>query len=130
MWRFEQPPPYALPDVKRFLDVLNRQADFFVPDEPIRVARAPGRLDLMGGIADYSGALVLELPLAAATFVAAQSVPNPYVAVQTTAAAALARCRTSRPPAARRAMMTTEETIQMTRLRFLFDFTLCLLCTR
>jgi L-arabinokinase len=89
MWRFEQPPPCALPDVKRFLDVLNRQADFFVPDEPIRVARAPGRLDLMGGIADYSGALVLALPLAAATFVAAQPVPTPYVAVQTTAATEL-----------------------------------------
>ena len=25
--------------------------------------RAPGRLDVMGGIADYSGSLVLELPL-------------------------------------------------------------------
>ena len=30
-------------------------------------ARAPGRLDVMGGIADYSGARVLELPLACAT---------------------------------------------------------------
>lgn len=33
----------------------------------ISVARAPGRLDVMGGIADYSGARVLELPLACAT---------------------------------------------------------------
>ena len=31
------------------------------------IARAPGRLDVMGGIADYSGARVLELPLACAT---------------------------------------------------------------
>jgi L-arabinokinase len=30
-------------------------------------ARAPGRLDVMGGIADYSGSLVLQLPLAVAT---------------------------------------------------------------
>ncbi len=30
-------------------------------------ARAPGRLDVMGGIADYSGALVLQLPLAIGT---------------------------------------------------------------
>ncbi|MFL5616863.1 MAG: galactokinase, partial [Gemmatimonadaceae bacterium] len=30
-------------------------------------ARAPGRLDVMGGIADYSGSLVLQLPLALAT---------------------------------------------------------------
>ena len=36
---------------------------FFVPGEPVFVASAPGRLDVMGGIADYSGALVLQLPL-------------------------------------------------------------------
>ncbi len=36
------------------------------------VARAPGRLDVMGGIADYSGSLVLQLPLAEACHVAAQ----------------------------------------------------------
>lgn len=34
---------------------------------PVYVTRAPGRLDLMGGIADYSGSLVLELPIASAT---------------------------------------------------------------
>ncbi len=39
---------------------------------PAWCARAPGRLDCMGGIADYSGSLVLELPLAEATFVAVQ----------------------------------------------------------
>jgi L-arabinokinase len=33
---------------------------------------APRTLDVMGGIADYSGALVLEMPIAAATWVAAQ----------------------------------------------------------
>ena len=27
-----------------------------------RIGRAPGRLDLLGGVADYSGALVLEMP--------------------------------------------------------------------
>ena len=31
--------------------------------EPVFVARAPGRLDVMGGIADYSGSLVLQLPI-------------------------------------------------------------------
>lgn len=36
------------------------------------VARAPGRLDVMGGIADYSGSLVLQLPLAEACHVAVQ----------------------------------------------------------
>ena len=33
--------------------------------------RAPGRLDLLGGVADYSGALVLELPTRVATTVTA-----------------------------------------------------------
>lgn len=34
------------------------------------LARAPGRLDLMGGIADYSGALVLQYPISLAANVA------------------------------------------------------------
>lgn len=44
---------------------------FFDRDE-ITITRAPGRLDVMGGIADYSGSLVLELPIAEATLVALQ----------------------------------------------------------
>src|SRR4029079_19317199 len=36
---------------------------------PLYFARAPGRLDVMGGIADYSGSLGLQLPLAVATTV-------------------------------------------------------------
>lgn len=31
--------------------------------EEIFVARAPGRLDVMGGIADYSGSLVLQVKI-------------------------------------------------------------------
>ncbi|OEL36892.1 L-arabinokinase [Dichanthelium oligosanthes] len=34
-------------------------------EEEIYVARAPGRLDVMGGIADYSGSLVLQVSLTA-----------------------------------------------------------------
>jgi galactokinase len=45
--------------------------DFFSASEII-VSRAPGRIDLMGGIADYSGSLVLQWPIAAATHVALQ----------------------------------------------------------
>jgi L-arabinokinase len=45
---------------------------FLDPDRPVMIARAPGRLDVMGGIADYSGSLVLEMPLACATFAVAQ----------------------------------------------------------
>jgi galactokinase len=36
-----------------------------------RLGRAPGRLDLLGGVADYSGALVLEIPTVQATEVVA-----------------------------------------------------------
>jgi len=45
-------------------------ADF--GDRPVRVSRAPGRLDVMGGIADYTGSLVCELPLDRAAAVALQ----------------------------------------------------------
>jgi L-arabinokinase len=39
-------------------------------DAAIRISRAPGRLDVMGGIADYTGSLVCELPLDRAAAVA------------------------------------------------------------
>jgi L-arabinokinase len=50
---------------------------FFAPQQPIYIARAPGRLDLMGGIADYSGSLVLEMPIAEAAFAAVQLSTKP-----------------------------------------------------
>lgn len=40
--------------------------------EPAFVARAPGRLDVMGGIADYSGSLVLQWPIRESTRVGLQ----------------------------------------------------------
>src|SRR5262245_55586154 len=46
----------------------------FVAAAAVYVARAPGRLDVIGGIADYSGSLVLEMPIAEAAFVAVQPV--------------------------------------------------------
>jgi galactokinase len=49
---------------------------FLAGDERLVVARAPGRLDVMGGIADYSGSIVLEMPLACATFAIAQAQPE------------------------------------------------------
>ncbi len=39
---------------------------------PVRLSRAPGRLDVMGGIADYTGSLVCEMPLGVGTAVALQ----------------------------------------------------------
>jgi galactokinase len=46
---------------------------FFEPGRPVVEARAPARLDVLGGIADYSGATVLELPLDRSVRVAAQA---------------------------------------------------------
>jgi galactokinase len=48
-------------------DADHRLRAFLSPKHPVYIARAPGRLDVMGGIADYSGARVLELPLSCAT---------------------------------------------------------------
>ena len=48
--------------------------------EDLFVTRAPGRLDLMGGIADYSGSLVLQMPIREACLVAMQRQPPPRVA--------------------------------------------------
>jgi len=50
-----------------------RRHPLFVPDEPIVIARAPGRFDVLGGIADYAGGLVLGLPTRAAALAAAQA---------------------------------------------------------
>jgi galactokinase len=44
----------------------------FVPDKSLRLSRAPGRLDVMGGIADYTGSLVCEATLDRAAAVALQ----------------------------------------------------------
>ncbi|HLJ54310.1 MAG TPA: hypothetical protein VKT77_04670 [Chthonomonadaceae bacterium] len=52
--------------------VRGEQAPFFDATGPIAGARAPGRLDVMGGVADYSGSLVLEMPIAEAAYVAWQ----------------------------------------------------------
>jgi galactokinase len=63
----------ALEHVRGALDASDAAAaSFLAPHTPVTIARAPGRLDVMGGIADYSGSLVLEMPLACATFAVAQ----------------------------------------------------------
>lgn len=71
-------PHQDLPDVRAFLDLLARgpasplvgAPPLFDGAEELVITRAPGRLDLMGGIADYSGSLVLEWPLRQAALVA------------------------------------------------------------
>lgn len=87
MWRAEE--GAGLPDLPRVVEALGAADGFFARGAPVVVARAPARLDVMGGIADYSGALVLELPLAAATLVAAQASDDGRVTVRSAAAAEL-----------------------------------------
>jgi galactokinase len=71
---------HQLSDVTAFTETLSKLEvnpelelrTLFDPQSELIVSRAPGRLDVMGGIGDYSGSLVLELPIAEATFVALQ----------------------------------------------------------
>jgi len=84
MYRLVHGSTHGLNDITRFVDVINTLAQnsvvearsLFDPEREVIVARAPGRLDVMGGIADYSGSLVLQLPLAEATCAALQSAPD------------------------------------------------------
>lgn len=46
--------------------------DLIHSDAPVWVTRAPGRMDVMGGIADYSGSLVLQMPIREAAVAALQ----------------------------------------------------------
>src|SRR6188768_2647770 len=46
--------------------------DFFSTEEKIISATAPGRMDVMGGIADYSGSLLLQMPIKQTTTVSIQ----------------------------------------------------------
>jgi galactokinase len=65
----------GLRDVENFLWTLHNAPEaleLFDHESDIFVARAPGRLDVMGGIADYSGSLVLQLPIQQAALVAVQ----------------------------------------------------------
>jgi galactokinase len=45
---------------------------FFRGDRSIHIARAPGRLDVLGGLADHAAALVLQVPTAEAACAAVQ----------------------------------------------------------
>lgn len=55
------------------IDSLRREwRNFFDSSDEFVIGRAPGRLDLMGGIADYSGSLVLQWPIQSAAHAAIQ----------------------------------------------------------
>jgi galactokinase len=86
MWRIDESHGAVDPELYEIVSLVEAHSDFFDEERPITLARAPGRLDLMGGIADYSGSLVLELPLLAATWAAVQTSAAPTVTLLSTAA--------------------------------------------
>src|SRR5947207_15192056 len=71
---------HGLSDTEDFLESLDPSLsylhagwrDLFDSQRELIVTRAPGRLDLMGGIPDYSGSLVSQWPTQNAVHVARQ----------------------------------------------------------
>jgi galactokinase len=84
MYRIVHDSTPDLPDAAAFIETLNNfdqnpspeARRLFDQKADLIVARAPGRLDVMGGIADYSGSMVLEMPIQEATFAALQRHPD------------------------------------------------------
>jgi galactokinase len=70
----------VFPDADAFCGRARLHA-LFAAGEPIVVARAPGRFDVLGGIADYAGGLVLGLPILDAALAAAQPASDGRVIV-------------------------------------------------
>jgi L-arabinokinase len=66
-----------------------KRSEFFQRDAVTITASAPGRLDVIGGIADYSGSMVLEMPIAEATRVTVASRPDRTIRVYSDNAAAI-----------------------------------------
>jgi L-arabinokinase len=69
------------------LESMCATSRFFTPGVPVLTARAPGRLDVLGGIADYSGATVLEIPLALSVRAVLQGTNDGMLAAWTSGAA-------------------------------------------
>ena len=74
MYRITDGSTQNLSDVEAFIETLGsiEARALFDSNAEVFVARAPGRLDVMGGIADYSGSLTLELPIREAALAATQ----------------------------------------------------------
>ncbi len=70
----------ATPYLREFVDMVVTRR-LFEPGREVAVARAPGRLDVMGGIADYSGSLMLQRPIAEGTCAAVQCIDHPVLEV-------------------------------------------------
>lgn len=76
---------HGLSDTASFIELLQELPVelqyLFSTNREIFVTRAPGRLDLMGGIADYSGSLVLQWPIANATHAVLQRDVEPVLRI-------------------------------------------------
>lgn len=70
----------AAAELEQFVELL-RTRRLIEAGVPTAIARAPGRLDVMGGIADYSGSLVLERPIAEGACAAVQPIDRPVLEV-------------------------------------------------
>lgn len=89
MYKIIRGTTHNLADVEQFIDLLNQLDQhkqetlrtLFDSAGEIIVTRAPGRLDLMGGFADYSGSLVLQMPLAEAALVGFQRTNEPTIQI-------------------------------------------------
>ena len=88
-------PQHHPADTQTLITSLDTIASSFFSDAAdVIITRAPGRLDVMGGIADYSGSLVLQLPIADATHVILQQTTEPTLYIQSTAALNTSKSRT------------------------------------
>lgn len=88
--------PWAREDAVAFTELIERErasGGLLAADVPAVLARAPGRLDVMGGIADYSGSLVLQWPIAEATFAAVQRAGDEVIRIESRGAGPEARVR-------------------------------------
>ncbi|HEY4013563.1 MAG TPA: galactokinase family protein [Polyangiaceae bacterium] len=88
-WKAADVDGRADPSSEEIATVIASHQGFFDDHGSVLVARAPGRLDVMGGIADYSGSRVLELSLSVATWAAVQRAAEPTIHLCSTAAADL-----------------------------------------
>jgi len=93
------PIPTEVPDLDRFVTRVSECVSSSrwgldaraIDDTPVFVTRAPGRLDVMGGIADYSGSLVLQWPIREATRVALRPWTAPRISITSVASDGHAR---------------------------------------
>src|SRR5690348_6954712 len=62
----------SLDPIPALVSMIRAQSPEGIAATPQRFSRAPGRLDVMGGIAEYTGSLVCQLPLDCAVAAALQ----------------------------------------------------------